>query len=153
MATELVTMGTDMLKVIRKYQQTSTGSSKSWITALQLCAHNVFYEGALSLRYRLTNGHFDDVHLQLIIEIVRELKADLRPDWEKIWNKLIPSLMSSQGSLLTPQKTLNSGLRCNTFISGWAWYLRFQPDARTISTLKIGVEIKSRALEWPASSH
>eukprot|EP00116_Pleurobrachia_bachei_P016218 sb/3476480/ len=26
-------------------------------------------------------------------------------------------------------------------------YLRFQPEARTISTLKIGVEIKSRALK------
>eukprot|EP00116_Pleurobrachia_bachei_P009793 sb/3470055/ len=34
---------------------------------LKLCAHNVFYEGALSRRYRLTNDHFD-VHLQLIIE-------------------------------------------------------------------------------------
>eukprot|EP00116_Pleurobrachia_bachei_P017698 sb/3477960/ len=36
--------------------------------ALQLCAHNVFYEGAISRRYRLTKD-FDDVHLQLIIEI------------------------------------------------------------------------------------
>eukprot|EP00116_Pleurobrachia_bachei_P014098 sb/3474360/ len=58
------------------------------------------------------------------------------------FGSLIPSLMCSQGSLLTPQKTLNSGQRCNTLISGWAWYLRFQPEARTISTLKIGVEIK-----------
>eukprot|EP00116_Pleurobrachia_bachei_P015815 sb/3476077/ len=35
---------------------------------LKLCAHYVFYEGALSRRYRLTND-FDDVHLQLIIEM------------------------------------------------------------------------------------
>eukprot|EP00116_Pleurobrachia_bachei_P012162 sb/3472424/ len=46
---------------------------------------------------------------------------------------LIPSPMCSRGSLLTPQKTLNSGLRCNTLISGWAWYVHFQPEARTIS--------------------
>eukprot|EP00116_Pleurobrachia_bachei_P006503 sb/3466765/ len=51
---------------------------------------------------------------------------------------LIPSPMCSQGSLVTPQKTLNTGQRCNTLISGWAWYLCFQPEARTISTLKIG---------------
>eukprot|EP00116_Pleurobrachia_bachei_P006185 sb/3466447/ len=36
--------------------------------SLQLCAHNVFYEGALSRRYRLTNDF--DVHLQLIIEMI-----------------------------------------------------------------------------------
>eukprot|EP00116_Pleurobrachia_bachei_P016429 sb/3476691/ len=79
MAIELVTMVTDILKVIRKYQLTSTGSSKSVsnsFTALYrltndfddvhthwLSSNKVFYEGALSLRYRLTNGHFDDVHL------------------------------------------------------------------------------------------
>eukprot|EP00116_Pleurobrachia_bachei_P013869 sb/3474131/ len=122
MATELVTMVTGILKVIRKYQQTPLKVPKVSMTALQLCAHNVFYEGAvcrldtfslvahplgapqvrafenppgfagwflspistsitrlswqlncskraLSLRYRLTNGHhLDDVHLQLIIE-------------------------------------------------------------------------------------
>eukprot|EP00116_Pleurobrachia_bachei_P009955 sb/3470217/ len=32
-------------------------------------------------------------------------------------------------------------------VSGWAWYLCFQPlKAKTISTLKIGVEIKSRGV-------
>eukprot|EP00116_Pleurobrachia_bachei_P012205 sb/3472467/ len=36
-----------------------------------LCAHYVFYEGALSPRYRLTNDF--DVHLQLIIEISQVL--------------------------------------------------------------------------------
>eukprot|EP00116_Pleurobrachia_bachei_P009455 sb/3469717/ len=46
-------MGTGIFKVIRKYHQTSTGSSKS---------------SSRSLRYRLTNDYFDDVHLQLIIE-------------------------------------------------------------------------------------
>eukprot|EP00116_Pleurobrachia_bachei_P016853 sb/3477115/ len=34
----------------------------------QLWAYKVFYEGVLSLRYRLTNDDFD-VHLQPIIEI------------------------------------------------------------------------------------
>eukprot|EP00116_Pleurobrachia_bachei_P008683 sb/3468945/ len=42
MATGVVTMGTELLKFIQK--------------------------SSLSLRYSLTNGHFDDVHLQLIIE-------------------------------------------------------------------------------------
>eukprot|EP00116_Pleurobrachia_bachei_P005786 sb/3466048/ len=48
-------MGTGILKVLRKYQQTSTGSSKS-------------VSNSFTASYRLTNGHFD-VHLQLIIEI------------------------------------------------------------------------------------
>eukprot|EP00116_Pleurobrachia_bachei_P008192 sb/3468454/ len=37
---------------------------------LKLWSHDVFYEGAVCL----TNGHFDDVHLQLIIEITRLLQ-------------------------------------------------------------------------------
>eukprot|EP00116_Pleurobrachia_bachei_P018559 sb/3478821/ len=44
--TGVVTMGTGILKVIRKYQQTSLKVAKVRMTALQLCAHNVFYEGA-----------------------------------------------------------------------------------------------------------
>eukprot|EP00116_Pleurobrachia_bachei_P010248 sb/3470510/ len=59
MATELVTMATGMLKVIRKFQQTFTGSSKR----------------APSRRYRLTNDYFD-VHLQLIIEMTRVKLGD-----------------------------------------------------------------------------
>eukprot|EP00116_Pleurobrachia_bachei_P002193 sb/3462455/ len=69
MATELVNMETGMLKLIRKYQKLLPEVPKVLKTALQLCAHNVFYEGALSRRYRLTNDF--DVHLQLIIEIIK----------------------------------------------------------------------------------
>eukprot|EP00116_Pleurobrachia_bachei_P013420 sb/3473682/ len=66
MATELVIMVTGFLKVIRKYQQTPLKGQKCEQQLYSfLCAHRVFYEGAL---YRLTND-FDDVHLQLIIEI------------------------------------------------------------------------------------
>eukprot|EP00116_Pleurobrachia_bachei_P014440 sb/3474702/ len=70
-------------------------------------------------------------------------------EWTRsILQVLIPSPMCSKGSLLTPQKTLNTGQRCNIFISGWAWYLRFQPEARTIMTsvvalVGVGAGIKS----------
>ena len=42
------------------------------------------------------------------------------------------------------KKGATPGMGCNVFISGWVWYLYF-PEAKTISTLKIGVEMKSRA--------
>ena len=42
------------------------------------------------------------------------------------------------------KKVATPGMGCNVFISGGVWYLYF-PEAKTMSTLKIGVEMKSRA--------
>ena len=74
-------------------------------------------------------------------------------DQEILLYQPISSQMCPQGSLLTPQKTLKSGKRCNPFISGWARYLYFQAVAKNINPLRIGVEKKIRALECVASSH
>eukprot|EP00116_Pleurobrachia_bachei_P006689 sb/3466951/ len=73
--------------------------------ALQLCAYRVFYEGALSRRYRLTNDYFD-VHLQRIIEIIRlfywkirkEALEKLQPHAEYI--KIEPS--NEFGGIVSP---------------------------------------------------
>ena len=66
MATEVVTMGTELLKFIRKYQQTFTGSFKSVNNSFTaLAKYKCFDEGALSRRNALNF----DVQLQLIIEI------------------------------------------------------------------------------------
>eukprot|EP00116_Pleurobrachia_bachei_P015477 sb/3475739/ len=46
-----------------------TNEVKTNYVKCDLIAGDLRELSSLSLRYRLTNGHFDDVHLQLIIEI------------------------------------------------------------------------------------
>ena len=71
----------------------------------------------------------------LILLLVRGLKADLPPDWEKTCNKLIPSLMCSLGSPLSPQKSVTCYMRCNMLISWFACYLYFQPFSVRVQNL------------------
>ena len=58
---------------------------------------------------------------------------------------LIPLLWHSNRSLETPHKLFGLFAMKNLTLLGLIGYLYFQPDAKNLSTLKIGVEIKSRA--------
>eukprot|EP00116_Pleurobrachia_bachei_P003672 sb/3463934/ len=53
----------------------------------------------------------------------------------------------SNGSLEPPHQFAAGFAMKKSVISGWAWYLRFQPETKKIRTPRIGVEKKPRALK------
>eukprot|EP00116_Pleurobrachia_bachei_P014272 sb/3474534/ len=67
--------------------------------------------------------------------------------WELIDLKAIPLPGYSNGSLEPPNQFAAGFAMKKSVISGWAWYLRFQPETKNISTPRIGVEKKPRALK------
>ena len=67
--------------------------------------------------------------------------------------KLIPLLGGPTGSLEPPKKLVAVFLMKKLGFRAAPFYLCFQPKAKTISMLKIGVEKKSRTLKCLPSSH
>ena len=74
-------------------------------------------------------------------------------DLEKKSNQPISSPMYPKWSPETPKSFVQLGLKGRGSISGWAWYLYFQPGTKIATLLWIGVETNLRALKCVASSH
>eukprot|EP00116_Pleurobrachia_bachei_P017651 sb/3477913/ len=97
------------------------------MTALQLCAHNVFYEGAVT-------NDFDDVHLQLIIEILTGVQLFRRLKCRRSKLKYVTKIFNKARLQYSLSRFFATSARS---IGGNSWNVLGTPSELFVTTLSL----------------